>query len=60
MSALPSAKLKRAQLKFDAARAERDRALREGREAGLSLRTLAELTGLGVETVRRIVGGVSS
>jgi hypothetical protein len=50
----------RAQSKLDAARVERDRALFEGREAGLSLRALAGATGIGVESVRRILNGATS
>lgn len=49
----------RAAAKLDAARVERDRVLLEGHAAGLSLRALAVASGIGVESVRRIVGSAS-
>jgi len=51
----PSTDLKRAQRKLDAARLGRDSAICAASDLGLSLREIAAATGLGVETVRRIL-----
>jgi transposase len=45
----------RSQAKLDAALVSRDAALRDAYEHGFSLRQLAKQTGIGVESVRRIV-----
>lgn len=55
MSVKPETQLRRAAVKFDAARLARDEAVLAGHKAGMSLRDLADASGLGVETVRRIV-----
>lgn len=55
----PSSDLKRAQRKLDAARMGRDAAIRAASDLGLSLREIASATGLGVETVRRILKAAS-
>lgn len=47
--------VERTAAKFDTARFARDESLVLGSEAGLSLRQLATASGLGVETVRRIL-----
>lgn len=55
----PSTDLKRAQRKLDAARLGRDAAILAASDLGLSLREIASATGLGVETVRRILKAAS-
>jgi len=45
----------RTQQRLDAARLSRDAALRDAYEHGYSLRQLAKQTGMGVESVRRVV-----
>jgi hypothetical protein len=51
----PRAKLKRASERHRAALEARNVAIVDARAAGLSLRELAEVTDLGVESVRRIL-----
>jgi len=52
--------LKRTQRRLDAALAARNASIRSAQAGGMSLRTIATHTGLGVETVRRIVKGAQS
>jgi hypothetical protein len=47
-------RVERARAKHEAARAELDAAIRDGRAEGLSLRDLASASGFAVEWVRRI------
>ena len=49
-----SAKLKRAAAKAATARADLEATIRDARAEGMSLRTIADATGMSHETVRRI------
>jgi hypothetical protein len=55
MSTSPRARVKRASERYRDALEARNVAIVEGRSGGMSLRELAEVTGLGVESVRRIL-----